>query len=146
MVPAGALAEPGSRSMPIDYSIDHERRLVHARAHGVFTHEDVFGYQRDAWSSKDVAGYDEIVDMSDVESIVQPPVENVRDLASLAAEMDLGTAPSRLAIVAPTDIAYGLGRMYQAYRETDERSHKEVAVFRKRDDAFAFIRREKRPA
>jgi len=133
--------------VPIEYSIDHERRLVVARAHGVFSPEDVFGYQRDAWSRNDIAGYDEIVDMSDVESIVQPPVENVRDLASLAAEMDMGSAPSRLAIVAPSDIAFGLGRMYQAYRESDARSHKEVAVFRHREDALAFVRREtKRPA
>ena len=140
--PPACTPVPGG-TMPIEFSIDHERRLILARAHGVFTHDDVFRYQREVWSNRGIAGYDEVVDMSDVERIVQPPVENVRDLASLAAEMDLGSEPSRLAIVAPTDIAFGLGRMYQAYRETDERSRKEVAVFRNRDDAFAFIRREK---
>ena len=33
--------------MPIEYWIDHERRLVMAKGHGTLTHEDVLGYQRD---------------------------------------------------------------------------------------------------
>jgi hypothetical protein len=49
--------------MPIGYRVDHNRRLVAARAHGILVAEDLFGYQREAWSRPDVAGYDELVDM-----------------------------------------------------------------------------------
>jgi hypothetical protein len=52
--------------VPIDYVIDHARRLVLARGRGVFSHADVFGYQRDVWSRPEVAGYDELVDMTEV--------------------------------------------------------------------------------
>lgn len=48
--------------MPIEYTIDHERRLVLAKATGVFTDEDVFGYQKEVWSRPDVDGYSELVE------------------------------------------------------------------------------------
>jgi hypothetical protein len=50
--------------VPIDYLINHERRVVLARCRGVLTDEDVFGYQHEVWSRPEVAGYDELVDMS----------------------------------------------------------------------------------
>ena len=125
--------------MPIEYSIDHERRLVMARAHGVFTHDDVFGYQRGIWSQKDVAGYNELIDMTRVEHIALPSTERVRDLAKLAAAMDQPASHSKLAVVASEDIAFGLGRMFQAYRELDSRSTKEVGIFRTMQEALAFL-------
>ena len=42
-------------------------------------------------------------------------------------------------VVAPTTIAYGLGKMYQAMREMQDRSTKDVGVFRTRDEALAFL-------
>jgi hypothetical protein len=75
--------------VPIEYRIDHERRLVLARGHGTFTDRDAFGYQREVWSRPDVAGYDELIDMSDVREIPLPDPKRVRDLAHLSAEMDL---------------------------------------------------------
>lgn len=126
--------------MPIEYEIDHEQRLVEARGRGTLTHEDVFGYQREIWSRAEVAGYDELVDMSGVEAIDLPSVEEIRNLAGLSAAMDSGGSTSRLAIVAPDDYAFALGRMYETYRALDSRSTKQVAVFRSRKDAMAFLR------
>jgi hypothetical protein len=56
--------------------------------------------------------------------------------------MDDKNTKSRFAIVAPADVAFGLGRMYQAYRTLDRRSTKEVGVFRTMREALAFLRRE----
>jgi hypothetical protein len=125
--------------MPIEYCIDHERRLVMARGYGVFTGEDVFGYQREVWSRPDVAGYDELVDMSQVESIAQPSADRIRELAKLSAGMDARSPASRFVIVAPAELAFGLGRMYEAYRNFDERSTKKVSVFRSLEGALAFL-------
>src|SRR6266853_4481116 len=125
--------------MPIEYRIDHERRLVIARGYGTFTSEDVFGYQRDVWSRPDVAGYDELVDMTQVEHIALPSAERVRELAKLSAAMDPRSSHSRFAIVAPTEFAFGLGRMYEAYRNLDDRSTKTVSVFRTLDEALTFL-------
>jgi hypothetical protein len=53
--------------------------------------------------------------------------------------MDAPGTSSRFAIVAPDALAFGLGRMYQAYRELRSGGAKQVAVFRTRGEAFAFL-------
>jgi hypothetical protein len=126
--------------MSIESEIDHERRLVTARGRGTLTHEDVFGYQREVWSRADVAGYDELVDLSGIDRIDQPSTGEVRSLATLAASMDPKGSRSKLAIVARDDFAFGLGRMYETYRGLDPRSTKEVRVFRTVPEALAYLR------
>jgi hypothetical protein len=125
--------------MPIAYRVDHERKVVFAEGSGTFTDADVFGYQREVWSRSDVIGYRELIDMTAVERIEQPTPERIQQLAELSAEMDAVARSTRFAIVAPTTIAYGLGKMYQAMREMQDRSTKEVGVFRTRDEALAFL-------
>jgi hypothetical protein len=125
--------------MPIRYNVDHERKVVFAEGSGTFTDADVFGYQREVWSRPDVHGYNELIDMTAVERIEQPTPERIEQLAALSAEMDAISRSRRFAIVAPTTIAYGLGKMYQAMREMQDRSAKEVGVFRTRDEALAFL-------
>jgi hypothetical protein len=53
--------------------------------------------------------------------------------------MDQPRTSTKFAIVAPDDLAFGLGRMYGAYRRLDERSTKEVGVFRTVAEALAFL-------
>ena len=67
--------------VPIEYRILHERRLVLAKGHGTLTDQEVFGYQRDVWSLPEVAGYDELVDMTQVQDIALPSTQRVRALA-----------------------------------------------------------------
>ena len=125
--------------MPIDYRIDHERHLVLAEGSGAVTADEIFAYQREAWTRTDVQGYDEIVDMSRVERIVEPSTEGMRRLAALSAKADPLGGGTKFAIVAPQDFAFGLGRMYEAYRALNERSTKQVAVFRTREEAFRWL-------
>jgi len=77
--------------------------------------------------------------MSQVERIALQSIERVRELAARSAGMDGDSPPSRFAIVAPTEEAFGLGRMYQTYRSLDERSTKQVGVFRTMEEAMAFL-------
>ena len=125
--------------MPIAHRIYHEHRLVIAAAYGVLTDEDVFGFQNDVWSRPDVAGYNELGDMTYIEDIDIPSIHRVQDLAMTAAEMDPTDTTSRFAIVAPEDLGFGLGRMFQAYREMAKESRKEVGVFRTLEEAFAWL-------
>jgi hypothetical protein len=74
--------------MPIEYRIDHGRRLVLTKGRGTLTDADVFGYQRDVWSRPDVAGYSELMDMGEVMHIAVPSHDRVRELAKLSAGMD----------------------------------------------------------
>src|SRR5262245_60861788 len=131
--------------MSIYYRIDHEARLVIAVATGTLTDEDVFGYQREVWSSKDVLGHNELVDTTHVTSFAVRSAERIRDLATLAAQNDDPLLASKFAIVAPGTLAFELGRIFQAYRQWDRRSTKQVEVFRTMDEALQFLGLEHSP-
>lgn len=125
--------------MPVHYRIDHDRRLVVAAGVGHLTDEEVFAYQREVWSQAAVAGYHELVDMTGVKHIELPSPDRIKELAALAAAMDHQAHASRLAIVAPAHLSYGLGRMFQAHRELDPQSTKQVGVFRMLAEALEFL-------
>jgi hypothetical protein len=125
--------------MGMEYRIDTERRVVIGACHGVLTDKEVFDYQRDVWSRPEVAGYDELIDMTKVERIDLPSSSRLRDLAELAAGMDPPNTTTKLAIVAPRDLAFAIGRMYEAYRGLNTRSTKQVCVFRTADEAEAWL-------
>ena len=110
-----------------------------AVAYGVLTDEDVFNFQHTVWADPGVAGYNELGDMTHVQDIAIPSIHRVRDLAMTAADMDTSEATSKFAIVAPEDLGYGLGRMFQAYREMEKQSRKEVGVFRTLGEAFVWL-------
>ena len=136
--------------MPIAYGIDRERRLVVAVPYGTLEDAHVFGYQREVWSLPELAGFDELIDMTDVQHIALPSPQRVVDLATLSAGMDApaeaGRRPARMAIVAPTDLAFGLGRMYQAYRSMKSAGvPRHVGVFRTMAEAMQFLEIEGGP-
>jgi len=125
--------------VPVKYRIDHQRRLILTWGVGTVLAQDMFEYQRTVWSRPDVAGYCEVVDMTFAETIESPTAKNMRDLASLSAEMAESVATGKLAIVAPQQLVFGLGRMYEAYREMQPGTKKEMAVFRTLDEASVYL-------
>jgi hypothetical protein len=125
--------------MPITYRIDHERRIVFARGLARFTEQDASNYQLEVWSNPAIQGYDELFDMTNVEEIEDASPERIRQFARESAKMDQPESHSRLAIAAPQDIAFGLGRMYQAFRELNPASTKKVGVFRSLREALAWL-------
>jgi hypothetical protein len=125
--------------MPLQFQVDHGRRLVLCEAHGTLTREEILRYQQDVWSRPDVKGYDEMVDMSDVDTAIVTSPAAMRELAELSASMDPARGRSRFAIVAPQAAIFGLGRMYETYREMNGRSTKQVAVFRDRAEAVEWL-------
>jgi hypothetical protein len=125
--------------MPIVYIVDLDQRIVFARGIGIFSDEDVFRYQKTVWSKREVQGFDELVDMTRVERIDLPSPSRMVELAALAATMDPPDKPSKFAIVATEKIMYGLGRMYEANRESNSRSTKEVRVFWSMADALSWL-------
>jgi len=125
--------------VPIEYRIDHERRVVIAVDKGALTSEDFFRYKREAWTQPGVPGYDELMDVTQVTEIIDPSVEEIRRLVKLAVSMDPPDTPSRFAIAAPKEILFGLGRMYEAYRSLQPGSTKTVTVFRTLKEAMEFL-------
>jgi hypothetical protein len=125
--------------MPIEYRIDHEHQVIFAKGIGAFSGEDMFQYQLEAWTQPGVAGYNELVDMTEVTEIVDPSVEDIRKIVELSARMDPPDTHARFAIVAPNKLMFGLGRMYEAYRELQPQSTKVVRVFKTLREAMDFL-------
>ncbi len=90
------------------------------------------------WGDPTIAGYDELADLRTVTAFSVTPA-GLRRLASIAANMDDPNSPSKFAIVTSTATAYGLARMYEAYRELDPRSTKEVSVFEDIESALVWL-------
>lgn len=125
--------------MPISCRINHFRRVVLAAGHGILKDQDVFVYQKTVWSRKDIAGYDELMDMTDVQKIVPPSTARIRQLAEVASKMESSNSTSRFAILAPSDEAYGYGRMFQAFRAYQDGGTRNVEVFRTAEEVLVFL-------
>jgi hypothetical protein len=127
--------------MPIQYQIDPVARLVIARAEGVLTEKDVFAYQTEVWSRPEVAGYNELVDMTAVTKIemIAQAQDTMKKLASLSSRMDHPAIESKLVIVAPDNLSFGYGRMYEAFRGMEKGGTKTVHVFRSPAEALTLL-------
>jgi len=125
--------------MPIEYHVDHGRRLVLISASGKLTEEDIFNYRRKVWSLPDVRGFNELVDASKLEEISSLTIEKISELAKLSAKMDDNTISTKLAIVASDTFLYGMGRLYEAFRTVNPKSTKKVSVFRTMQEAIEWI-------
>lgn len=125
--------------MPLTAKVDHARRLVMVTGSGTVAPPDLLDYQKSVWSRTDIAGYDELADMTGVEHFALDSGAAVRELAALSVNMDVVHGGSRLAIVAPGETAHTLARMYEASRQADDRSKRVVAVFRTRPDALRWL-------
>jgi hypothetical protein len=125
--------------MPIRYQIDDEHRIVLTTGHGLLTDQEVFEYKQSVWSHANVSGYDELLDMTEVERIDIPSAERLRELARLSAAMDV-PIPSRVAIVANDLVTTGIARMYEVFRRLDPRSTRDVSVFRSVEEAVFWLK------
>jgi hypothetical protein len=132
--------------MPLFVRIDPEKRLVVVAGYGTLTDDEVFAYERDYARRSDTIGFDELADLSHVTGITLPSTDRVGDLVTEAAGKDALRGTNKLAIVAPGDLAYGLGRMFQTRRELDSRSTKIVGVFRTMAEAIVFLGLDHEPA
>jgi hypothetical protein len=125
--------------LPLRIRVYPEKKFVLASGHGKVTDADIFTYQREIWTRRDVAGFDEIVDMTQAEDFDIPTPERLQELAELSAGLDPPTMSPRLAIVAPDHLAFAIGRMYGTYREIHPLNTKRVEVFRTLREALTFL-------
>lgn len=122
--------------MPIEYEVEAERGLVQSRASGVLSSEQMLAHVRALASDAAVPRpLYEIWDGTEVERL-DAWGTNVRGFlnAAVTAKQKFGSA--RLAIIAPSQLVYGLGRMAQSLADfTPYR----IGVFRRREDAVAWM-------
>ena len=106
--------------MPLEIRVEPAKGLRYAIARGTLTDRDLLEAWGDALAdpSYDPA-LDSLVDMSETERFEVTPegAQRLADVMEMCGRAPPpGTRP-RVALVAPTDDAFGLCRMYEAYRE-----------------------------
>ena len=118
--------------MPCSYLIDLERSLVFSRGWGVFTDDELL------WHGKTLRadprfdpGFRQIVSFLDVTE-VRVTAEGVRTLA----QINPFHKDSRRAIVVPSDLIFGLTRMFEAHTNSDQ---EQFRIFRALGPAFEWV-------
>lgn len=127
--------------MPIRVEIDPILRLRIISFEGAVSDDDLLAFFPRYWKSPDYDPLlDEFYDDSGV-SEVTISGSGVRKLAEINLEMHLEAPGVKVAVYAPSDVAFGLNRMYQALVEP---TASEMQVFRDRDEALDWLRPERR--
>jgi hypothetical protein len=119
--------------MPEFYKIDKERRLVLTTGSGVFT----LGTPFLTWTklSKDPdfdPSFSQIADLTQVTRI-ELSADEIRRLA----QRTIFSASSRRAFIAPDEVAFGIGRMFQILRGLE--GEKGIRVFRSLEEALDWV-------
>lgn len=123
--------------MPIQYQIDPARRRVYLTLSETITDGDLFAaYERLYADPAHRVGMDELTDCRAVERVEATTAGLVALAAATARMLDGAAQAWRVAIVAPSDVVFGMARMYEAFRSE---SPEQVRVFRDRAAAEAWL-------
>jgi len=119
--------------MPFFYKIDKPRRLVMSTAAGVLTKTEVLSLQDQLRKDPDFdPTFSQLSDLTHVTDI-DITGSDMRELAARTAF----SPKSRRAVIASNDLAYGLARMFEQFRET--KGDRGIRVFRKLEDALDWV-------
>jgi len=123
--------------MPVHDRFDAEANLLIVTFEGTLGDEDLLQYVRHALERSEVPpGRNELIDLSRVEAGAEISSQVVRRVADRFNRADRAREGSRVAIIATTDVHYGLSRMYQAFRSE---APVDLRVFRTMDEARAWL-------
>jgi len=118
--------------VPAFYFIDKEHRVVMSSGSGVLTRDDMIGHQNRLLKDPDFdPSFSQLIDFTHVAQVDVTP----EDILFLA-ERHVFSRNSHRAILAESDLTYGLSRMFEMIR--DAKGETGVRVFRDRDEALAW--------
>lgn len=119
--------------MPAYFKIDKEQKLVMSTASGVFTMADVLTHQEKLLKDPDFdPSFSHLIDLTHITKFDLEP----KEVHSLAPR-SVFSPGSRRAIVANTDHAFGMSRMFEMLREGF--GAQGIRVFRDLDDALEWV-------
>jgi hypothetical protein len=119
--------------MPAFYKIDRERRLVMSTGAGILTMAEILAHQNKLANDSDFdPDFSQLMDFTQVTQIAL----NANDVRRLA-QRSIFSPQSRRAFIMANDAAYGLGRMYEIFRESA--GEHGIGVFRNLEEALDWI-------
>lgn len=121
--------------MPASFRIDPVDHLIHSRAWGALTDDDIVSNRAEMIRHPDFrSDGSQIYDFTEVTD-VHVTVAGIRELAQRSAF----SPTARRAIVVATDVAYGMARMYALL---SNRSEEHFRIFRDAGKALAWLHHE----
>ncbi|MBD3391639.1 MAG: hypothetical protein GF418_06285 [Chitinivibrionales bacterium] len=121
--------------MPVTIDRRPDQDLSILTATGVVTNEQMFAAQNDLYAETPTLLH--LWDMTRA-SLERITVEGVREFAEKATTLGKARKGGRTAVVAGTDLQYGLARMSEAFGTVEDRPY-ELRLFKKRAEAMAWL-------
>ncbi len=119
--------------MPTEFAIDREHGLVISRGTGVFRHADFLDHMARLGRCPDFRPeFNQLVDCRGFDA-VKLTAGDLQDLG----ERSIFAASAKRAFVVASQVQYGLGRMFAAYREL--KSGQTTMVFRTLEEAVRWL-------
>jgi hypothetical protein len=125
--------------MPIHFEWDLERRLLRTTMTGNVTEAEFMQYIRDIWQRPDRAAFHEIADCRTMNPRAMTPEVMLR-ATQLSIELNRERKFFRVAFVVAGKLGYGVGRMYETYRESAPTA---TRMFTSMEDAERWIEESK---
>jgi len=131
-------------TMPAHHNIDTKNQLLittwEGEARDIEFIEAIKKYQKNIQSHPDYINYNELVDFSNVTGI-KLTTEGIRNIGTIASTTDQNEVNRKLAFIVNSSLAFGLARMYEAYRGFSKKAHKELRIFKNEKDAFEWVKK-----
>ena len=123
--------------MPVAHRFDAEAGLLIVVMDGIVGDEDLLKYAQHITENPAIpTGHDELIDLRGAEGIADVSGPVLRRIADMFTQSDRTPEQSRVALVASSDAAYGLSRMYQTFRSE---SPLDLRVFREMSEARTWL-------
>jgi hypothetical protein len=121
--------------MPVTYQIDKASNIIRTKCIGLVTIEEVIDHFRVLAQDPDCPDYlDVLLDLSEATTI--PTKENLREVSRVISSVEGTVQFGICAIVACTDVLYGMLRMFEVFAE---KGFRETRVFRTTEGAEAWL-------
>jgi hypothetical protein len=130
--------------MPVLVSVDPNKRLIVVKGQGIVTDDDLLGFVREYLHDRDLAQYDELVDLSDAD-LFDLTYAGLASVADAAAASDRKNESTRIAILISESQGAGLSRIYQTLRE-DRGGLRETRVFWSRKECLEWLEPDPDPS
>jgi len=128
--------------MPAKHHIDNKAKLIITEWEGDAIDIDLIDaikkYQKDIQSNPDYLYYNEVLDFSNAANI-KLTTKGIISIGQIASNTDHKEISKKFAIIVSSKLAFGLARMYMAYRSIEKNANKEARVFNKADEAYEWV-------
>ena len=130
--------------MPANHHIDNNNQLIVTTWEGVARDiefiEAIKNYQNNIQNHPNYVDFNEVVDLRKVTSL-KLTTEGIKTISTIASTTDTKDINKKLALIVSSNLAFGLARMYEAYRSFSKNANKEIHVFKDETEAFKWVKK-----